>query len=341
MDIAGGVFDSVAGTEQLVYASDDAPGITRRKAGKGFRYIDPSGRPIKDSSTLARIRALAIPPAYEQVWICPNPHGHIQATARDARGRKQYRYHEVWKRIRDAGKYQQLEAFGTALPRIRARVARDLATDAITHERIIAVVVRLLELTLIRVGTPRYAASNKSFGLTTMRHRHTLVSGSTVRFRFRGKSGVQHDVTVNDKRIARLVKRCMEIPGQELFQYTDEQGEVRRVDSTMVNAYLKEASGGDFTAKHYRTWAGSVYAFGCLQRRCKTEERPVARTVNEVLKETAARLGNTPSVCRDCYIHPAIFETYLASGLPPQAPVKSPARLAADERRFLQFLRAC
>ena len=328
-------------TDELVYIGEDAPGITRHRVGKGFRYVDAAGRRITDAQTLARIRALAIPPAYEHVWICADPRGHIQATGRDARGRKQYRYHEVWKRIRDADKYQQLEAFGTALARIRRKVARDLAGPTMTPERVIATVVRLLELTLIRVGTPRYAVANKSFGLTTMRRRHARVAGSTVRFKFRGKSGIEHDVTVRDRRIARLVKRCMEIPGQELFQYIDETGTVRRVESGLVNAYLKEAGGGDFTAKHYRTWAASVYAFSQLQRRSAAQERPLNKTVNEVLKETAARLGNTPKVCRDCYVHPAVISTYLEGKLPQRLAVKSPAGLRADEWRFLQFLRAC
>jgi DNA topoisomerase-1 len=333
--------DIAPGAEGLAYSSDTEPGITRRRSGKGFRYIDAQGRAVRDPKVLARINALAIPPAYEDVWICTDPKGHIQATARDARGRKQYRYHDQWREIRDADKYRQLEQFGLALPRIRSRVARDMALDELTTRKITAVVVKLLDLTLIRVGTREYARSNKSFGLTTLRRRHASVMGSRIRFQFRGKSGVQHDVTINDRRIARVIRRCMEIPGHELFQYRDAQGVVHCVDSGCVNAYLKEAGGGDFTAKHYRTWAASVFAFSQLQGRARVAAAPDKAAVGAVYKSTAALLGNTPAICRDCYIHPAVTQAYLDGRLPPQASLKTPAGLRADERRFLAFLRAC
>ncbi|UYO92179.1 DNA topoisomerase IB [Pollutimonas sp. M17] len=332
---------ALAGGRDLVYSADTDPGISRKRAGKAFRYVDAQGRAVRDARVLKRINALAIPPAYEDVWICPDPKGHIQATARDARGRKQYRYHEHWKEIRDADKYRQLAEFGAALPRIRRRVERDMRSEALTVRKVTAVVVRLLDLTLIRVGTREYAKTNKSFGLTTLRRRHASVMGSRIRFQFRGKSGVRHDVTINDRRIARVIRRCMEIPGHELFQFRDAQGDAQRIDSGCVNAYLKEAGGGDFTAKHYRTWAASVLAFSQLQDRGSKNEAPDRTAVAEACKATAQMLGNTPAICRDCYIHPAVTEAYLAGTLPPRSSLKTPAGLRADERRFLAFLRAC
>ena len=324
----------------LVYSADDMPGITRRKAGKAFCYIGPDGRVIRDRETISRIRALAIPPAYEQVWICPDPRGHIQATGRDQRGRKQYRYHPDWTSVRNANKYEQLLAFALALPRIRRRVARDMKAGAPADLRIIAVVVRLLEATLIRIGQREYAVANKSFGLTTLRRRHASVAGDRVRFRFRGKSGIRHDVTIRDRRIARAVKRCMEIPGHELFQYVDAEGDAHRVDSGQVNAYLKETGGGEFTAKHYRTWAASVFALEYLQKRDLTESSSRRAIVNEAVKATAALLGNTAAVCRACYIHPALIDAALAGELPAAAPAPGPCGLRAAERRLLAFLQA-
>ena len=337
----------------LVYIDDQGPGIRREKLEDDFRYVAPDGSIIDDAETLARIKALAIPPAYTQVWICPDPFGHIQATGRDARGRKQYRYHQQWHEVRDATKYQQLEEFGRALPRIRRAVERDLKTRGLGRQKVLAVVVRLLEMTLIRVGTQKYARSNKSYGLTTLRRRHTRVIGDRVRFQFKGKSGVQHDVTVSDRRVARIVKRCMEIPGHELFTYLDDDGIKGVVGSADVNAYLKEVSGTDFTAKHYRTWAASVYTMARLQardseRRSATEagvDRPLSatalqRTVVEVVKETAQRLGNTPSVCRKCYIHPAVIEAWMAGDLPVRCSATGPRGLNADERRLYSFLRS-
>ncbi|MFW7342663.1 DNA topoisomerase IB [Pollutimonas sp. H1-120] len=341
MKDASDVSEVAEGGRGLVYSTDAEPGIARKKAGKGFRYVDAQGKAIRDASVLNRINALAIPPAYEDVWICPDPDGHIQATARDARGRKQYRYHDQWKEIRDAHKYRQLEQFGAALPRIRRRVERDMQSNALTIRKITALVVKLLDLTLIRVGTREYAKSNKSFGLTTLRRRHATVMGSRIRFQFRGKSGVRHDVTINDRRIARAIRRCMEIPGHELFQYRDEEGSTHRIDSGCVNDYLKVAGGGDFTAKHYRTWGASVFAFKQLQKHGGGTRVCGKAALGDVYKAAAQMLGNTPAICRDCYIHPAVTQAYLAGQLPPRASLSAPAGLRADERRFLAFLRAC
>lgn len=324
--------------EGVVYVADDSPGITRKKSGDKFVYLDLKGNPVRNPATISRLNSLAIPPAYTEVWICPDPRGHIQATGRDARGRKQYRYHEQWKAVRGSNKYQQLEDFGHALARIRRHVALDMKSRNTTQQKIVAVVVRLLELTLIRVGSRQYAKANKSYGLTTLRRRHTSIVGSQVRFQFRGKSGIRHDVTVNDRRIASVIKRCMEIPGHELFQFEDPDGTRHRIDSGCVNDYLKESGGGDFTAKHYRTWAGSVFAFSQLQRRAAAQDAPTRGVVNEVVKETAKLLGNTPAVCRDCYIHPAVIDAYLAGHLPPRKPAEGPRGLDADERRFFSFL---
>ena len=326
--------------DRLRHVSDTLPGITRVRARGGFRYRAPDGSAVRDEATLARIKALAIPPAYEQVWICPHACGHLQATGRDARGRKQYRYHPAWDDVRKRDKFHQLIEFGHALPRIRRRVREDLKRPGLDGRKVAALVLRLLETTLVRVGTPEYARTNKSYGLTTLTRRHARISASQVRFRFRGKSGILHDVTVSDRRIARIVKRCMELPGQELFQYTDDAGQAHVIDSGRVNAYLKEAGGGDFTAKDYRTWAGSVQAFSLLQRRGKTQQAPARQAVVEAVKEVSQLLNNTPAVCRACYIHPAVEQAYLDGGLPPRRPCAGPDGLRADERRFLGFLQA-
>lgn len=326
-------------SDTLSYSADTAPGITRRQQGDQFIYFDVRGRPVSNKGTLRRIAGLAIPPAYTDVWICPDPNGHIQSTARDARGRKQYRYHEQWKLLRDTNKYQQLEAFGSALPRIRRLARAEMKAKGLTQQRITALVVCLLESTLIRIGTKHYARTNKSYGLTTLRRRHASVVGSTIRFQFKGKSGVHHDVSVRDRRIASVLKRCLELPGQELFRYKDVDGNVRSVDSGAINLWLKTAGGGDFTAKHYRTWGASVYAMTRLQQLELQRSAPTRKTLGEVINETAALLGNTPTVCRNCYIHPAIVAAYLAGTLPPRQIVSTPRGLSADERRFLAFLR--
>jgi DNA topoisomerase-1 len=296
----------------LRYTSDDRPGFRRRRAGRGFSYLDSEGRAITDERELRRIRRLAIPPAWTEVWVSPDPRGHIQATGRDARRRKQYRYHERWRELRDETKYERMLDFAKALPRIRKRVARDMARPQLTRERVLATIVRLLETSLIRVGNDEYARHNSSYGLTTLREKHVRVVGSRVTFRFRGKSGKEHDVDVRDPRVARVIRRLQDLPGQELFRYVDEDGEVRTLDSSDVNAYLREVSGDDVTAKDFRTWAGTVQATRELHAIGAAESaRAAKRNITQAVKAVAARLGNTPAVCRRCYIHPAIVQAYL------------------------------
>ena len=300
----------------LRFVRDDRPGITRARRGKGFRYLTDNGVPVRDEGTLARIRALAIPPAWRDVWICPLAHGHLQATGRDHRGRKQYRYHPRWRAVRDETKYDRTVAFGRALPGLRARVEADLALPGLPREKVLATVVRLLETTLIRVGNEEYAKANGSFGLTTMRNRHVEVSGSTVQFAFKGKSGVRHRVDVRDRRLARVVARCRDLPGQLLFQYVDEAGETRGVDSDDVNQYLREAAGEEFTAKDFRTWSGTVLMATALVEFEPFESQAQAKhDLADAIESVAKRLGNTTAVCRNCYVHPAVVEAYLDGSL--------------------------
>ena len=300
----------------LRYASDDRPGISRRRSGRGFSYRRPDGSTIRDRETLARIRALAIPPAWTDVWICTQPNGHLQASGRDARGRKQYRYHRRWHEHRGEDKFARMLAFAEALPRIRARCDKDLERRGVPREKVLAAVVRLLELTLIRVGNDEYARLNRSFGLTTLRDRHARVDGTSIRFRFRGKSGKQHEVDLRDRRLSSVVRRCQELPGQELFQYVDEDGEVRDVTSDDVNEYLREASGERFTAKDFRTWAGTVLAYRALVALQPVDgERAARKAVVEAMRTTAERLGNTPAVARGSYVHPAVLDAYLEGSL--------------------------
>ncbi|MGK2851646.1 MAG: DNA topoisomerase IB [Candidatus Limnocylindrales bacterium] len=301
----------------LRHASDDRPGFRRRRSGRGFSYRDLGDRPVRDGEVLDRIRALAIPPAWTDVWICPWPNGHIQATGRDAKGRKQYRYHPDWQRRRGVDKFERMLAFADALPAIRKRCEADLSRPGSPREKVLAAVVRLLELTLIRVGNDEYVRLNRSFGLTTLRDRHATVDGSAITFRFRGKSGQHHEVGLRDRRLARIVRRCQELPGQELFQYTDEAGEVRDISSDDVNDYLREASGGPFTAKDFRTWAGTVLAYRALRALQPADTAHGAKqVVVEAIRETADRLGNTPAVARGSYVHPAVLEAYLDGSLP-------------------------
>lgn len=296
----------------LRYVSDQDSGIRRRRAGAGFQFVDAGGRVVRDAATLERIRSLVIPPAWRDVWICPFPSGHIQATGRDARGRKQYLYHSRWRKIRDEAKFAHMASFGAALPRIRRRVRRDLALPSIPREKVLATLVRLLETTLIRIGNDEYARSNGSFGLTTLRNRHAKVHGATIRFRFRGKSGKEHEIDVTDPRMARLVKRCQELPGQDLFQYLDEAGNLHPVGSADVNDYLREITGEDFTAKDFRTWAATLLASQALAaEEAATSAAKAQRTVAKVIQLVAARLGNTAAICRKSYIHPAVIESYL------------------------------
>ena len=307
---------SAAREAGLRYASDDRPGIARRRSGRGFSYRRPDGTTIRDRDTLARIKALAIPPAWTDVWICPHPNGHLQASGRDARGRKQYRYHQRWSEHRGEDKFERMLAFAEALPRIRARCNEDLERRGVPREKVLAAVVRLLELTLIRVGNDEYARLNRSFGLTTLRDRHAKVDGTSIRFRFRGKSGKQHEVDLRDRRLAAVVRRCQELPGQELFQYVDEEGEVRDVSSDDVNDYVREASGDRFTAKDFRTWAGTVLAYRALAALQPVDgERAARMAVVEAMRTTAEQLGNTPAVARGSYVHPAVLDAYLEGSL--------------------------
>ena len=300
----------------LRYVSDAIDGISRKKQGATFRYFYPDGEPVREKGTLDRIRALAIPPAYSHVWICPVENGHLQATGRDARGRKQYRYHARWRAVRDETKYGRMLAFAHVLPHIRARVAEDLAKPGLPREKVLATVVKLLESTLIRVGNEEYAKENGSFGLTTMRARHVDVSGSQLRFSFRGKSGKTHAIEVKDRRLAAIVKRCQDLPGQELFQYLDDAGERQTIDSADVNDYLRELGGDYFTAKDFRTWVGTVSCALALQR-CEAADSETHAKKNIVAAVTAVaqQLGNTASICRKCYVHPAIFDAYMEGTL--------------------------
>jgi DNA topoisomerase-1 len=300
----------------LRYTIDDRPGIRRRRRGRSFQYIDPDGRTITDAAERARINALAIPPAWTDVWICPSPNGHLQATGRDARGRKQYRYHPRWRQMRDEVKYGRMVEFGEALPKIREQVDRDISRRSLSKPRVVATVVRLLDETSIRVGNDEYARENKSFGLTTMQKRHVDVEGSRIMFRFRGKGGKLSDVDVTDPRVARVLRRCEGLPGQHLFQYIDEDGEVDDVDSDDVNDYLREATGENFTAKDFRTWSGTVLAAWALEELGEAgsptqAKRHVVRAVESVAKE----LGNTPAVSRSSYVHPQVIEAHLEGNL--------------------------
>jgi DNA topoisomerase-1 len=308
--------ERAASAAGLRYVTDEQPGLVRQNVGRGLRYLGPRGRVVRDAGMLARIKSLAIPPAWREVWICRDALGHVQATGRDARGRKQYRYHPRWRAIRDDTKYGRMLAFGQALPIIRARAEEDLARPGLPRRKVLAAVIGLLEATLIRVGNEEYARDNGSFGLTTFRARHASVSGGTVRFRFRGKSGKPHEIGVQDRRLSRIVKRCQELPGQELFQYVDDHGRRRAVTSSDVNDYLREVTGQEFTAKDFRTWAGTVLAAWALREfqaiRTKAEAK---RNLVRAVERVAGRLGNTVAICRKCYVHPVVFEAYLDGSL--------------------------
>lgn len=300
----------------LRYVSDDRPGIGRRRSGKSFRYVDADGEPVRDEAALSRIKALAIPPAWTDVWICPSDRGHIQATGRDEKGRKQYRYHARWRQVRDDAKYGRMVAFGAALPRIREATDADLKLAGMPRRKVLAAVVQLLELSLIRVGNEEYARTNKSFGLTTMRNRHVVVEGPSILFQFKGKSGVKHRISIKDRRLARVVERCQDLPGQELFTYIDDEGLPQHLGSDDVNEYLRQVTGHDFTAKDFRTWAGTVLAMIALQEfEAFDSDAQAKRNVVQAVERVAQRLGNTPSVCRKCYIHPAVVDAYLEGSM--------------------------
>ena len=332
----------------LRHVSDTDPGIHRLGTAPRFRYVDADGAPVRDRDTLDRIRMLAIPPAYTDVWICPDPRGHLQATGRDARGRKQYRYHPRWRNVRGEGKFARVVAFGEALPRLRRALRRDLALPGYPREKVLAIVVAVMEETLLRVGNDEYARSNRSYGLTTLRNQHVaFLHGGRARFRFRGKSGQQMDVVLDDGRLARLLRRCQQLPGQALFQYVDDDGTVQPVDSGLVNDYLRTAMGGEFTAKDFRTWGATLGAFRRLAatplpRPWREGEPPSQRSLaiveKGVVEDVAAMLGNTPTVCRNSYIDPAVFAGWRDGRL------QKTAAGATGERQWehaaLRFLRA-
>lgn len=300
----------------LRYVSDDQPGIKRQKRGKGFRYLTPDGTAVIDPKTLERIRKLAIPPAYTDVWICKTANGHIQATGRDAKNRKQYRYHDRFREVRDSTKYDHMLDFAAALPGIRAKVIEDMSRRGLPREKILATIVYLLESTMIRVGNADYAKQNKSYGLTTLKDQHVKEEGTELRFQFKGKSGKVWRLKVKDRRIARIVKASQDLPGQNLFQYLDDNGVQREVTSGDINAYLKEISGTDITAKDFRTWNGTVLAALALAEYEKVDSQAAAkRNIRSAIEAVAARLGNTPTICRKCYIHPEVFESYLSQSL--------------------------
>lgn len=324
----------------LHYVDDSGPGITRRKLRGKFAYFLPSGERINDSAEISRINKLAIPPAYSDVWICPDPQGHMQATGRDARGRKQYRYHPRWREVRDCSKYDRVIAFGAALPKMRERLEEHLAVRGMPREKVMALLVQLLESTLIRVGNSRYAKENRSYGLTTLRTRHVDVRGSAIRFHFRGKSGVEHRVTLKNQRLARMVRSCMEIPGQHLFQYLDEDGARHPVSSSDVNQFIQQMTGGDFTAKDYRTWAGSALALDSLRKREWQPDAVARRNLVETVKDVSQQLGNTPAVCRQCYIHPEVLEAFTSGELARLPKARKRKWMSSEEVTLLNFLKA-
>ncbi|MDB5897648.1 MAG: topB [Ramlibacter sp.] len=300
----------------LLYVSDEDPGIRRERVGDGFEYFKPNGERVSDAATLERIRKLAIPPAYQDVWICNRANGHLQATGRDARGRKQYRYHPQFREVRESTKYEHMMEFARALPAIRAKLAEHMALRGLPREKVLATVVHLLETTLIRVGNDDYAKENKSYGLTTLRNPHVKVDGSELRFQFKGKSGKTWRLQVKDRRVAKIVRACQELPGQRLFQYKDEQGEVREVTSADVNAYLKESTGRDITAKDFRTWAGTVMAALALQEFQAFDTKATQKkNLRAAIERVSSRLGNTPTICRKCYIHPEVLNAYVEGNM--------------------------
>jgi len=325
----------------LRYVSDQSPGLRRKRVGKGFTYVDSGGRTVRDAETIGRIKRLAIPPAWSDVWICPDPRGHLQATGRDARGRKQYRYHPHWREVRDAVKYDRMLAFAEALPKIREKTDRDLERPGLPREKVLASIVRLLEDTRIRIGNDEYRKENGSYGLTTLRNRHVNVIGAEVRFTFRGKSGKQHTVELHDRRMARIIKRFLEIPGQELFKYVDGDGEVKAIDSADVNEYLQAITGEDFTAKDFRTWAGTILAARFLREAAEAvNTRGAKKHIVRAIARVAEELGNTAAVAKKGYIHPAVIASYLSGGLEPisEKAEPDPYKLSAEERSLLALL---
>jgi DNA topoisomerase I len=337
---------ATASAAKLRYVSGGTPGIARVRRPGGFGYRHPDGSKVTDRETLDRIRKLVIPPAYEQVWICPYPNGHLQAVGRDARGRKQYRYHARWREVRDDAKYGKMLLFGKMLPRIRAQVERDLARPGLPRQKVLAAVVRLLESTMMRVGNAEYARTNKSYGLTTLRNRHVRINGGRIQFDFRGKRGAEWHIDLQSKRLATIVRRCQTLPGQELFQYLDENDTPHAIDSTDVNDYLREIVGEDITAKDFRTWAGTnLAALALRELEAFDTQTKAKRNVVQAVEAVAKMLGNTPAICRKCYIHPAIFDGYLDGSLLKTLEKRANAKLAdpdagltAEEVAVMAFL---
>ena len=345
-DTASEILDHIAESKEaaraagLRYITDRRAGLHRVKTRTGFRYVDPEGKPVHDKEILGRIKSLVIPPAWNDVWISPIANGHLQATGRDARGRKQSRYHPKWRETRDETKYERMTAFAAALPRIRERVAEHLALPGLPKEKVLATIVSVMEATHIRVGNVEYARENKSYGLTTMRNKHVEVHGSDVTFSFQGKSGVKHTIDLHDRRLAKIIKRCEDLPGYELFQYLNKEGETHTVDSQDVNDYLREVSGEHFTAKDFRTWAGSVLACDMLREIGTYENASQAKkNVVQAIAAVAAKLGNTPSVCRKCYVHPAVLEAYLNGTHLDSASANAAAKEANDEKAVQQQIK--
>ncbi|QMW00445.1 DNA topoisomerase IB [Spirosoma foliorum] len=336
----------VAKAARLVYMNDTMPGIHRQRTGSQFTYVDPAGQKLEDEETLARIRSMTLPPAWEDVWISPKANGHLQATGIDTKHRKQYRYHTKWNAIRSETKFFRMVAFGQALPLLRARLAKDLKVKTLSREKVIAIALSVMEQTLIRVGNAAYEKEYGSYGLTTLKNRHVKLEGSEARFSFKGKKGIYHDITLHDKRLSRLVKACRDIPGKELFQYFDQDGNRHSIDSGMVNEYLHETMGDDFSAKDFRTWAGTANALRLLVELepCDTEKE-LKKNVNTVLDEVAHQLGNTRTVCRKHYVHPQILEAYECQDLNPYIKQKarfrqtSPFGLDGIEKLLLKFLK--
>jgi len=342
------ITDPVQSSRQagLRYVTDARAGITRRRRGKNFHYFDAEGKRITEEETLRRIKSLVIPPAWTDVWICPLANGHLQATGRDARKRKQFRYHPRWRQVRDETKYERMKLFGEALPKIRKHVDKDLALPGLPREKVLATIVRLLETTFIRVGNEEYARENQSYGLTTMRDKHVEIDGAKVHFHFKGKSGKVHSIDVQDKQLARIVKKCRDVPGYELFQYIDEQGDHRSVDASDVNDYLRSITDEAFTAKDFRTWAGTVLACTLLRQfeLCETQTQ-AKKNVVQAIASVAERLGNTPSVCRKCYVHPQVIESYMSGRMVKafeeqvkKEVAKSPHALGREELDVLYLL---
>jgi len=321
----------------LVYVTDAAPGYTRRRAGGGFSYRGADGKALRDKKALERIRSLAIPPAWTDVWICASPNGHLQATGRDARGRKQHRYHPRFREVRDSAKFEHLAAFAKALPALRAQIERDMRKQGLPREKVLATIVHLLDTTMIRVGNDEYAKNNKSYGLTTLKDRHAQVKGESLRFVFTGKSGKSWKLTVKDRRVAKAVKAAQDLPGQRLFQYLDEDGTPQTVSSTDVNAYLREISGEDITAKDFRTWGGTVLAAAEFARLGAFDTQDLAKAnVKAAIETVSHSLGNTPTICRKCYVHPLVLETYLGGDF--KLGRAKRAGLSAHEAAVLAFL---